>query len=206
MSATPIKIEGLTKYYEGRLILDEIDLAIQPGTIYGLLGRNGIGKTTLIRILLGLEPPTRGRTYLLGAASDRLRAADRGRIGYVAEGHNLIQYYKVGQIAELCRGLALQWDQQFFDELIKAFRLPLDRNTRTPVFEASHEPALLGGVTVLRGPGVAISGKETRLYQPLHERPEAELRAVDLTLIPYYSWANRDPATMTVWVPCTWKD
>ena len=130
MSATPIKIENLTKYYQGRLILDDIDLAIEPGTIYGLLGRNGIGKTTLIRILFGLEPPTRGATYLLGIASDSLTAANRGRIGYVAEGHNLIQHYTVAHIADLCRGLALHWDQKLFDDLIATFRLPLDRRIK----------------------------------------------------------------------------
>ena len=130
MTTATIKIENLTKYYDGRCILDGIDLAVQPGTIYGLLGRNGIGKTTLIRILLGLEPPTRGATYLLASPSDRLTAAHRGRIGYVAEGHNLIQHYKVSKLVDLCKGLALNWDQPFFDSLIQTFRLPLDRKIK----------------------------------------------------------------------------
>lgn len=55
------------------------------GCIGGLLGRNGSGKTTMIRILLGLEPPTRGRTLTLGEDSTRLSAGTHGRIGYVAE-------------------------------------------------------------------------------------------------------------------------
>ena len=56
MSDAAIQIEKLVKYYDGRCILDGIDLNIPSGSIYGLLGRNGCGKTTMIRILLGLEP------------------------------------------------------------------------------------------------------------------------------------------------------
>ena len=92
-----IQVDGLVKYYDGRRILDGIDLEVPEGCIYGLLGRNGIGKTTLIRILLGLESATRGETYLLGCESGQLSAAMRSRIGYVAEGHNLIQNYKIGR-------------------------------------------------------------------------------------------------------------
>ena len=130
MSETAIDIENLVKYYDGRRILDGINLAIPEGCIYGLLGRNGAGKTTLIRILLGLEPVTRGRVRLLGTESDRLSARQRGQIGYVAEGHNLIQHYKVARLIELCKGLALHWDEEFFTHLFDTFRLPLDRKIK----------------------------------------------------------------------------
>ncbi|MHC4543754.1 MAG: ATP-binding cassette domain-containing protein [Planctomycetota bacterium] len=68
-----------------------------------MLGRNAAGKTTIIRILLGLEPPTRGQTFLLGAESTNLSAKVHGQIGYVAEGHNLIQHYKVGRLVTFPR-------------------------------------------------------------------------------------------------------
>jgi len=127
MSDEAIKIEGLVKYYDGRCILDGIDLEVPAGCIYGLLGRNGIGKTTLIRILLGQEQATRGATHILGVESHQLSAKQRGRIGYVAEGHQLIQNYRVGRVAELCRSLSLRWNKEFFDQLIETFRLPMDR-------------------------------------------------------------------------------
>jgi ABC-2 type transport system ATP-binding protein len=130
MSEYAIEIERLVKYYDGRCVLDGIDLKVPRGCIYGLLGRNGTGKTTLIRILQGLEPPTRGRTALLGEDSTRLSARTHGRIGYVAEGHHLIQGYKVGRLVSLCRGLALQWNAEFFSHLIETFRLPMDRKVK----------------------------------------------------------------------------
>ena len=51
MSNEAIKIKDLVKYYDGRCILDDINLEVPRGCIYGLLGRNGVGKTTLIKIL-----------------------------------------------------------------------------------------------------------------------------------------------------------
>jgi len=130
MGDSPIVMENLVKYYDGRCVLNGIDLAVPRGCIYGLLGRNGGGKTTIIRILLGLEPATRGRTMLLGQDSTELTAQTRSRIGYVAEGHNLIQNYKVRRLIDLCRGLAVQWNEEFFGHLIETFRLPMDRKVK----------------------------------------------------------------------------
>jgi ABC-2 type transport system ATP-binding protein len=125
-----IDIENLVKYFDGRCVLDEINLKVPRGCIYGLLGRNGIGKTTIIRILLGLDFPMRGQTFLLGKNSVNLTAKIRGRIGCVSEGHNLIQNYKVSRIIKLCKNLSLNWNEQFFGHLIETFRLPLDRKVR----------------------------------------------------------------------------
>ncbi|MHC4681076.1 MAG: ABC transporter ATP-binding protein [Planctomycetota bacterium] len=130
MNESVIDVQNLVKYYDGRCVLDGIDFSVPRGCIYGLLGRNGAGKTTIIRILLGLEPPTRGRTCLLETDSADLPAKIRGRIGCVAEGHNLIQNYKVGRLIGLCKDLSLQWNDEFFDHLIETFRLPMDRRVR----------------------------------------------------------------------------
>lgn len=130
MGDSPIVIENLVKYYGGRCVLDGIDLKVPRGCIYGLLGRNGSGKTTIIRILLGLEPPTRGRTVLLGQDSTELSAGMHGRIGYVAEGHHLIQNYKVRRLITLCKGLALHWNDDFFGHLMEMFRLPMERKVK----------------------------------------------------------------------------
>jgi len=130
MDENIIRVENLVKYFDGRCVLDGINLKVPRGCIYGLLGRNAAGKTTIIRILLGLEPPTRGQTFLLGAESMNLSAKIHGQIGYVAEGHNLIQNYKVGRLVKLCKDLSPQWNDEFFKHLVETFRLPMDRKVR----------------------------------------------------------------------------
>jgi ABC-2 type transport system ATP-binding protein len=127
MSEYVIQTENLVKYFDGRCVLNGIDLKVPEGCIYGLLGRNGAGKTTIIRILLGLEPTTRGKSVVLGASSWQLPVSVLGQIGYVAEGHNLIPNYSVRRITELYKGLSARWNEQFFHRLMEAFRLPMER-------------------------------------------------------------------------------
>jgi len=127
MNEYVIQTENLVKFFDGRCVLNEIDLKVPEGCIYGLLGRNGAGKTTIIRILLGLEPATRGKTTVLGAPSWQLPASVLGQIGYVAEGHNLIPNYSVRRIVELYRNLSAHWNEKDFGKLIETFRLPMER-------------------------------------------------------------------------------
>ncbi|MGC5015237.1 ATP-binding cassette domain-containing protein [Streptosporangium sp. DT93] len=76
-----VETEGLTKFYGGRRGLEDLDLEIRPGEVFGYLGPNGAGKTTTIRLLLDVIRPTRGRMTVLGA--DPRDAAVRSRIGYL---------------------------------------------------------------------------------------------------------------------------
>jgi ABC-2 type transport system ATP-binding protein len=130
MNENVIRVENLVKYFDGRCVLDGINLKVPQGCIYGLLGRNAAGKTTIIRILLGLETPTRGQTFLLGAESSGLSSKVHGQIGYVAEGHNLIQNYKVGRLVKLRKNLSPQWNDEFFNHLTETFRLPMNQKVR----------------------------------------------------------------------------
>ncbi|MDU5082407.1 ABC transporter ATP-binding protein [Tissierella carlieri] len=65
-----IEIKGLTKEYSSFLALDNISLKIKGGKIYGLLGRNGAGKTTIMKSILGLTFPTKGKIYIKDSLID----------------------------------------------------------------------------------------------------------------------------------------
>jgi ABC-2 type transport system ATP-binding protein len=125
-----IRIEGLVKYFDGRCVLDGIDLKIPRGCIYGLLGRNGAGKTTLIRILMGLEEPTRGQALVFGVPGRQLTAEQKHNIGYVAEGHHLIGYYTPYKLMATCRAMCGKWDAATFDKLQDLFNIPMDRKIK----------------------------------------------------------------------------
>jgi ABC-2 type transport system ATP-binding protein len=130
MNEFPIRIEGLVKYFDGRCIIDNMDLKIPRGSIYGLLGRNGAGKTTLIRILLGLEEPTRGQALVFGVPGRQLTARQKHNIGYVAEGHHLIGYYTPCKLMTTCRAMCGKWDMATFNKLQELFNIPMDRKIK----------------------------------------------------------------------------
>lgn len=76
-----VQTEGLTKFYGKRRGLEDLNLLIHPGEVFGYLGPNGSGKTTTIRLLLDVIRPTRGRITVLGL--DPRDAGVRARIGYL---------------------------------------------------------------------------------------------------------------------------
>jgi ABC-2 type transport system ATP-binding protein len=78
-----VRLEGLTKAYCGRLALDDVDLTVPIGSVFGYLGPNGAGKSTTIRILVGLARPTGGTATVLGLDAWRDREAVHARIGYL---------------------------------------------------------------------------------------------------------------------------
>ena len=70
MSEQPvIQTRGLTRYFGSKAAVYELDLTVPRGGVFALLGRNGSGKTTTIRMLLGLLEPTRGEATVLGHPS-----------------------------------------------------------------------------------------------------------------------------------------
>lgn len=80
-----IETTALTKYYGKNAVVNQLNLKILPGTVYGFLGRNGAGKSTTIGMLLGFIHPDSGSSKVLGEDSMSLSPATRARIAYLAE-------------------------------------------------------------------------------------------------------------------------
>jgi drug efflux transport system ATP-binding protein len=81
--------EGLTKRFGSRVAVDAVDIAVQPGEIFGLLGPNGSGKTTIIRMLCGVLAPTAGRAVVGGYDVGRDPEKVKRAIGYVSQKFSL---------------------------------------------------------------------------------------------------------------------
>ncbi len=80
---TPLDVSGLTVTYGKSTILDGVDLAVRAGEIFGLIGLNGVGKTTLIKTILDLVRPKSGAIRLFG--EDHRRPASRQALAYLPE-------------------------------------------------------------------------------------------------------------------------
>jgi manganese/zinc/iron transport system ATP- binding protein len=81
MTATPLEVHNLTVAYHRRPVLWDIDFAIPPGVLVGVVGPNGAGKSTLLKAVMGLIPAASGEVRLFGAPFP----AHRSRIGYVPQ-------------------------------------------------------------------------------------------------------------------------
>jgi ABC-2 type transport system ATP-binding protein len=104
MNAAPeiaIDVEGLTKSFDGRVVVRDLAMQVKRGTIYGFLGPNGSGKTTTIRMLCGLLTPDSGRGSTLGY--DIRTEADeiKRRVGYMTQRFSLYQDLSVRENLEL---------------------------------------------------------------------------------------------------------
>src|SRR5947199_9250779 len=80
-----IELHALTKSFGQTLALDQVDLVVKPGLVFGFLGRNGAGKTTALRILAGLARTTAGTAHVLGHDVTRASEAVRERIGFLPD-------------------------------------------------------------------------------------------------------------------------
>ncbi|MEV4999424.1 ABC transporter ATP-binding protein [Streptomyces niveus] len=88
-----IETRGLTKRYRGgQLAVDRLDLAVPAGSVFGFLGPNGSGKTTTIRMLMGLIEPTAGTASVLGRGMPRAAGAVLPQVGALIEGPALYGY------------------------------------------------------------------------------------------------------------------
>jgi ABC-2 type transport system ATP-binding protein len=90
-----IRTYRLTRYYGGRKVVDSLDLRVPRGAVYGLLGRNGAGKSTTLKMLMGMVRPSYGRVELLGEDVESLSSQTRSRIAYLAEGHPLYTWMTI---------------------------------------------------------------------------------------------------------------
>src|SRR5271165_6028969 len=94
-----IEVRNLTKYFGPTLAVDNVSFKVERGEIIGLLGPNGSGKTTIMRILTGFFPPTEGKAYIDGMDVAENSLATRQRIGYLPE--NMVLYPDLSVVALL---------------------------------------------------------------------------------------------------------
>ena len=109
MAGPPLALEGIVKRWPGvPRVVEGVDLVLEPGTALAIVGRNGTGKTTLLRIAAGLIAPEHGSVRICGLDSERDRTEFQRRAGFVSAGNTgLYARLKVRHHLELWSKLAL---------------------------------------------------------------------------------------------------
>lgn len=124
MNASPvIQLRGLTKYFGASPAVYELNLEVPRGCVFAFLGRNGSGKTTTIRMMLGLVQPTRGGGSILDCDIRSLTPEIRARIGYLTEEHQLYAWMTVKQCGEFQLAFYPRWNDKVFRGVVGHFKL-----------------------------------------------------------------------------------
>lgn len=122
-----LQTQTLSIRYGRTRVLAGVDLSVPRGSVYALLGRNGAGKSSLLRVLLGERPPSAGRARLLGEDPWTRRAALMERIGVVPEQPGAPPEMTAAQLSAFCARLRARWDAAAVRERLARFEVPANR-------------------------------------------------------------------------------
>ncbi len=125
-----IHVDHLCHRYGKRYIYKDLNFSISPGKIYGLLGKNGVGKTTLIKILMGFLRPVSGTCKVFNEPSHALSPAARARIGLLFEGHVAYEFMSIRQIEKFYAPFYPDWDAGIYYRMVEKLNLGPDHLIR----------------------------------------------------------------------------
>lgn len=125
-----ICVSDLVKNFRRLRVLDGLNLTVPEGSVYGLAGPNGVGKTTTIKILMNILKPTSGRAEVLGRDSRAMTPQTLARIGYVSENQEMPEWMTVEYLLAYLKPFYPTWDDDRARQLVRQFDLPLDRPLR----------------------------------------------------------------------------
>jgi ABC-2 type transport system ATP-binding protein len=118
-----IDTENLDLFYGRKKALNDLTLRIPRGRIHAIVGANGAGKSSLFRILLGVQSPSAGSARILGHDCTRLTERERARIGFVNEEHSLPAWLRVDELVAMQRRLYPEWDEQRYTNIVGHFHV-----------------------------------------------------------------------------------
>jgi ABC-2 type transport system ATP-binding protein len=123
MSEPAIRVEGLSRRFGGLRAVSNLSFQVEPGCVCGFLGRNGSGKTTTIRMLMGFSRPSGGRAQLLGLDPQHDRPELMRRVGYVGEAPVMPEWMTVREVADFTGSFYQTWDADRVNGLLERSQL-----------------------------------------------------------------------------------
>ncbi len=153
MSAIPLQVEAVSIRHARPWLLQGVSFDVRPGEVVALLGRNGVGKTSLLRVALGLMPAAAGRARLFGFDAWRERARALARVGVVPDAPDAPPELDARGLCRLVSALHERWNEEATRGRLARFAVPertpfarLSRGQKGAVMLAlalGHEPDLL---------------------------------------------------------------
>jgi len=114
-----LSLDGVSVRYGKTRVVDDVSIQLAPGVVFALLGRNGSGKSSVVRCLLGHQRPAAGQARLFGRNAWSGRTHAMARIGVVPEEPDAPADMSVAALVSLCRGFYASWDAAYVDALLE---------------------------------------------------------------------------------------
>ncbi len=170
-----LELEGVTKRYGRKTVLQDVTLGVETGECLALVGHNGAGKTTLIKLMLGLTRPHAGRVRVAGEDPASIGAVDwRGRIGFLPE-NVAFQGAMTGQQVLAFYAKLKGQDPRGCDELLERFGLAEARNQRVSTYSKGMRQRLGLAQAVIGSPRLLLFDEPTSGLDPAFRRSFYEL-------------------------------
>jgi ABC-2 type transport system ATP-binding protein len=123
-----LRIKNLSKNFGKKTVLDHFSMSMDHGKVYGLFGKNGEGKTTLLRMIMGIIPPDSGDIYYRGQKLKYADSSYKKEIGFIAEDSVFFSWMTVSEILRFNASFYPTWNEAKVDEYLD--RLSLDRKVK----------------------------------------------------------------------------
>ncbi len=165
-SSLVIETVELTKRFDGVEAIRGLNLQVPAGSIFGFLGRNGAGKTSTIKVLLGMAHPTSGVAKVFGLAADTQDTSVeiRRRSGFVSDEKDLYDFMTVEEMIRFTASFFPKWRPELEQRYLRKFELPLTRTVKTLSRGMRTKLALL--LALCRGAELLILDEPTSGLDP----------------------------------------
>lgn len=137
-----IKVENLCQYYGKKRIYEDLSFDIDEGLVFGILGKNGVGKSTLINILMGFIKPRSGKCTVLGEPSYDISTKTRASIALLHEGFISYDFMSIGQIEKFFAPFYEKWNREIFYDLVDLMGLSYSQKLSTLSFGQKSQVVL----------------------------------------------------------------
>lgn len=149
-----IEFRGVKRWFDGKSVLRGLDLAVAPGEAVALLGRNGAGKSTALKILLGFLAPHAGSCRVFSEDSRSLRPETRDRIGYIAEDPAALRLARIPWLLDFEEATRANFDRAFAEKALA--RLDLRTNVSVQKLSRGQQASLALILATASKPSVLV--------------------------------------------------